>query len=152
MKKRKSILMPAGRTGGLGWNFEEKLITKEEAAELLGVSHSTICNWLKNGKNNFSVVYLSKYVVRLKISEVIEAMHLTEEEKQYRREILMKRITNYVSIQTAAGVLGISPGLLYDVENGKKTGVEQIPFEVVNGHKRIKKSDLYEYIDRHTVK
>lgn len=151
MKKRKSILMPTGKPGGIGWNFEEKLITKEEAAELLGVSHTTICNWLKNGKNNFSVVYLSKYVVRLKISEVIEAMHLTDEEKHHRKEVLMKRLSGYVSIQTAAGVLGISPSLLYDVENGKKTGVEQIPFETVNGHKRIKKSDLYEYIDRHTV-
>lgn len=150
MKVRKEILQATAETSVKSWRFDERLITKEEAALLLNVTRQTIDNWIKGRKVALSVVYLSKNVVRLKISEVIDLMQISEDKKQEKREVLMKRLSEYISIQTLAGVLGVCPGLLYDIENGKKTEVEPIPFVLKNGHKRIKKADLYAYIDERT--
>lgn len=150
MKVRPNIIKTTSKPGD--WRFDERLITKEEAAVLQNISRRTVDNWQKSSKTKFSIVYLSQNAVRLKLSEVIDALPITEEEKQHRREISLKRVPEILTLAHAADILAISPPLLSQIENGRKNGVEPIPYFMQGQHKRIRKRDLYEYIDRHTVK
>lgn len=134
------------------WRFDERLITKEEAAVLQNVCRRTVDNWQKSNKTKFSTVYLSQNAVRLKLSEVIDALPISEEEKQHKREVSLKRVPEILTFARAADILAIAPSLLSEIENGKKKGVEPIPYVMQSGHKRIRKSDLYKYIEAHTVR
>lgn len=149
MKVRKE-LTHYGNGSAADWRFDERLITKTEAAELLGTHLNTINHRQKHKKTNYCVVKLTNKTVRLKLSEVLDTSEMTEEEKAEYKSVHLHRIPGIMTLPTAAEVMGVSLKMVYNLIQGEAGISDLLPCTEQNGHKRIKKADLYAFIEKRT--
>ena len=89
-------------------------------------------------------------VVRYRLSEILEILPITEEERITARAVMLSRLPVEIPVYQAAEVLDCSPSFIYDI-----TATEDQDKRLANTGaefgKKIFKKDLYQYVEDRTI-
>lgn len=126
--------------------FDERLLKANEVLLMMGITFPTMQKRIKTRAVILHPVRFTKYCVRYRLSEVIENMQLTEEEKEEKKGVLMQPIPGIIGTRKAASIVNCSMAYIQDlIKSGELKTVVSL------GKTRINKKDLYDLIDRKTT-
>lgn len=159
--KLKSAIQEQNKENG----YDERLISPEAAARLLGVTRTCYYGWIKKGKINPRKVCIGSQVVRVFLSDIIAIMEISEEEKQALRTVNLTKVPSVMGIQKAADIMGVSMSVVYEltceIEDRRKKKarggrtIDEAQFiptiKSVNGKARIERKALYAFINSRIV-
>ena len=134
-----------------GNDHNDRLVKVEFILEAAGIARRTFYNRLKDGTYRLSRVVLSgttekPETTRYLFSEVLQVLPISDAEREAMRDVWMIRWPELVPVGMAAGLLAVSPSLIYklaksnDPDNRPETEGEE-------GRMRIRKADLLKFVD-----
>lgn len=143
------------RTVNLGREHDERLVKIDTVAQLLEVGRRTVYDRMKSGAYKLSRVQLAgtrenPTVVRYKFLEVLAMMNISETERENLKDVWMQHVPEKISVMSAAGILDVSPSLIYDIIKNEDPD-SRLDSETKTYGTRIRKRDLYKYIEDRTI-
>lgn len=134
----------------------DRLVKAEFVLEAAGIARRTFYNRLKDGTYRLSRVVLSgttekPETTRYLFSEVLQLLPISDTERESMRDVWMIRWPEFVPVSMAAGLLAVSPALIYklakssDPDNRLETVGEK-------GRMRIRKTDLLKFVNERTYR